>query len=91
MTGMPEALEKTLQRFMIMLRERYILEFPRPSNSTKGAHAVDIKIANGDKYYVRATAVSARILDESILKDPTTVPPDPSRAPEQGKRRVLLP
>jgi hypothetical protein len=91
MTGMPESLEKTLQRFMIVLRERYILEFPRPSNSTKGAHAVDIRIADGDKYYVRATAVSARILDESILKDPTTVPPDPSRAPEQGKRRVPVP
>lgn len=90
MVRMPELMEKTLQRFVIMLRERYILEFPRPSNSTKGAHAVDIRIASGDKYYVRATAVTARLLDESLLKDPTTVPSDPSRAPEQGKRRVLL-
>jgi hypothetical protein len=90
MVRMPEWMEMTLQRFVIMLRERYILEFPRPSNSTKGAHAVDIKIAGGDRYYVRATAVTARLLDESVIKDPTTVPSDPSRAPEQGKRRVLL-
>ena len=66
------------------------LEFPRPSNSTRGAHAVDIKIAYGYRYYVGATAVTARLLDESVIKDPTTVPSDPSRAPEQGKRRVLL-
>jgi hypothetical protein len=90
MVRMPEFMEETLQRFVIMLRERYILEFPRPSNSTRGAHAVDIRIAGGDKYYVRATAVTARLLDESVKKDPTTVPSDPSRAPEQGKRRVLL-
>jgi hypothetical protein len=90
MPTMPGLMEKTLQRFMTMLRERYILEFPRPSNSTRGEHGVEIRIAGGDNYFVRATGVSALLPHDSVLKDPTTVPSDPSRAPEQGKRRVLI-
>jgi len=85
----PELIEATLLRAMAMLRERYILEFPRPSNSTQGVHNVEVKIAGGDKYYVRPTGVTVPLPDDSVLKDPTTVPSDPSRAPEQGKRRVL--
>jgi len=87
----PQFMDKTLQRFIKMVRERYILEFPRPSNATKGEHALDIKIAGGDNYFIRSTGVSVRLPDELILKDPTTVPSDPSRAPEQGKRRILRP
>jgi len=85
----PELMEATLLRAMAMLRERYILEFPRPSNSTQGVHNVEVKIAGGDKYYVRPTGVTVPLPDDSVLKDPTTVPSDPSRSPEQGKRRVL--
>jgi hypothetical protein len=85
----PELIEATLLRAMAMLRERYILEFPRPSNSTQGMHGVEVRIAGGEKYYVRPTGVSVPLPDDSVLKDPTTVPSDPSRAPEQGKRRVL--
>lgn len=85
----PELIEATLLRAMAMLRERYILEFPRPSNSTQGVHNVEVKIAGGDKYYVRPTGVTVPLPDDSVLKDPTTVPSDPSRTPEQGKRRVL--
>jgi len=89
MPTVPKLMERTLQRFMTMLRERYILEFPRPSNSTRGEHGVEIRIADGDNYHVRATGVSALLPDDSVLNDPMTVPSDPSRAPEQGKRRVL--
>jgi hypothetical protein len=85
----PDLTEATVLRAMAMLRERYILEFPRPSNSTQGVHNVEVKIAGGDKYYVRPTGVTVPLPDDSVLKDPTTVPSDPSRAPEQGKRRVL--
>ncbi len=85
----PELMEATLLRAMAMLRERYILEFPRPSNSTQGVHGVEVRIAGGDKYYVRPTGVTVPLPDDSVLKDPTTVPSDPSRAPEQGNRRVL--
>jgi hypothetical protein len=90
MPTVPELMERTLQRFMTMLRERYILEFPRPSNSTRGEHSVEIRIAGRDNYYVRPTGVSVALPDDSVLKDPTTVPSDPSRAPVQGKRRVLM-
>ncbi|HMF52860.1 MAG TPA: hypothetical protein VK593_00825 [Edaphobacter sp.] len=91
MPTMPGLMEKTLQRFMTMLRERYVLEFSRPSNSTQGAHSVQIKIAGGNSNFIRSTGVSALLPDDAVLNDPTTVPSDPSRAPEQGKRRVLLP
>jgi hypothetical protein len=87
----PPLMDRTLQRLITMVRERYILEFPRPSNATKGEHAVETKIAGGDSYYIRSTGVSVRLPDEFILKDPTTVPSDPTRAPEQGKRRILHP
>lgn len=84
-----ELMEATLLRFTALLRERYILEFPRPSNSTRGTHGVEVRISGGDNYYVRPTGVSMLLPDDSVLKDPTTVPSDPSRAPEQGKRRIM--
>lgn len=86
----PDLIEKLLQQFMTLVRERYILEFPLPANSTKGEHSIQVKIADGERYFVRATGVSAPVPDASILKDPNTVPSDPSRTPEQGKRRVLV-
>jgi hypothetical protein len=82
----PMSLEETLRRFTTMLRERYIVEFPRPANSTAGTHDIRVKIANGGGDFIRSSGISVPLPDAAVLADPTTVPSDPSLTPEQGTR-----
>ena len=82
------SLEFTLQRFVTVLRERYIVEFPRPANSTSGQHAMNVQVAKGN-YFIRPAGISVPIPDAALLADPTTVPSDPSRTPKQGTRKPL--
>ena len=79
---------QTLKRFVKTVRERYIVEFPRPSNSTAGQHDLVVSIEKMDAF-IRPAGVSVPIPDPALLADPTTVPADPSRAPVEGTRRVL--
>ena len=78
----------TLNQFTTMLRERYIVEFPRPANSSAGEYGMLVKIDESSDF-IRAAGISVPIPDEAVLADPTTVPSDPSRTPEIGKRHVL--
>lgn len=80
------SLEETLKRFTAMLRERYIVEFPRPANSTAGAHDIRVTIAKGEGNFIRLSGISVPLPDAAVLADPTTVPSDPSLTPEQGSR-----
>jgi hypothetical protein len=82
------SLEVTLQRFVTMLRERYIVEFPRPANATSGQHDMNVKVAKGN-YFIRPAGISVPIPDTALLADPTTVPSDPSRTPEPGTRKPM--
>ena len=82
------SLQEILREFVQMVRQRYIVEFPRPSNSTPGQHGMDIKIAKGS-YLIRAAGVSMPVPDAALMADPTTVPSDPSRTPEQGSRKPV--
>jgi hypothetical protein len=84
----PVALPRSLENFVTMLRERYIVEFPRPSNSTAGAHGMEVKI---DKsiYLIRPSGVSMPLPDPVLMTDPTTIQAGPSQAPEQGTRKVM--
>jgi hypothetical protein len=79
------SIDKALKRFVEMLRERYVVEFPRPSNATAGAHVKEVKIA-GSNAFIRPAGTSVPIADPALLSDPTTVPSDPTRAPEAGTR-----
>jgi hypothetical protein len=81
---------RDLERFTDMLRDRYILEFPRTDNAPAGLHGIDVTIANSNAV-IRSTGISVPIADPRILADPTTVPSDPSHAPQLGKRRILTP
>jgi hypothetical protein len=83
------SLEETLTRFTTMLRQRYIVEFPRPANSTAGMHDIRVTIAKGEGNFIRSSGISVPLPDAAVLKDPTTVPSDPSLAPEQGKRAPM--
>jgi uncharacterized protein YjlB len=80
-------LSETLEKFVTMLRQRYIVEFPRPSNSTPGEHGMQVKIAKGD-YLIRPAGVSVPIADAALMADPTTIQAGPAQTPEQGTRKV---
>jgi hypothetical protein len=77
-----------LKRFVRLLRGRYIVEFPRPARSMGGIHSLVVTIDKSDAF-IRASGISVPIADPALLADPMTVPSDPSRTPEYGKRRVL--
>jgi hypothetical protein len=81
------ALSKALQQFVTMLRERYIVEFPRPTNSTAGEHGLEVKIDKGVYIIIRPSGVSVPLPDPALKADPTTIQAGPSQAPEQGTQR----
>jgi hypothetical protein len=83
-----KSLEFTLQRIVTLLRERYIVEFPRPANATSGVHSQEVRIAKS-KDFIRPAGASFPIPDPSVLADPTTVRSDPSRTPVVGTRKPM--
>jgi hypothetical protein len=82
-------LELTLNRFMTMVRERYIVEFPRPAKFSAGEYGMAVKIDKGNHFFIRPVGISVPVPDAKVQSDPTTVPDDPSLAPEIGNRHVL--
>jgi hypothetical protein len=89
MTSNTESLAEALERFTTILRERYIVEFPRPANSTAGEHDMQVRVEKSGHDIVRSTGISVPIPDAAVLADPTTVPSNPSLAPQQGNRRPM--
>jgi hypothetical protein len=83
-----KSLEFTLHRFVTLVRERYIVEFPRPANATTGKHVKEVRIAHS-KDFIRPAGISVPIPDAAVLNDPTTVPSDPSRTPVVGTRKPM--
>jgi hypothetical protein len=84
----PTTLRRSLERFVTILRERYIVEFPRPANSTAGEHGMEVKIDKG-VYLIRPSGVSMPVPDPVLMADPSTIQAGPSQAPEQGTRKVM--
>jgi hypothetical protein len=78
-----------LKRFTEMLRERYIVEVPRPANVTPGEHGILVKVAKSDGYFIRPAGISVPMPDAAAMADPTTIPSDPSHTPEVGTRKIL--
>ena len=86
--AVPRLVEDALKQFVAMVRERYIVEFPRPAHATAGVHVKEIRIARSDAF-IRPAGISVPIQDAAVLADPTTVPSDPSLTPEVGKRAPM--
>jgi hypothetical protein len=78
----------TLMWVTTMLRERYVVEYPRPANSTAGLHSLDVRVEKGD-YVILPSGISFPMWNPAVLADPTTIAADPSRTPQQGGSRVL--
>jgi hypothetical protein len=85
-TSDTRSLGLTLREFVTMLRERYIVEFPRPSNSTAGTHDMEVKVARAN-YFIRPSGISVPLADPALAADPTTIQTGPSQTPEQGTRK----
>ncbi len=82
------SVEKKLPQFVSLVRGRYIVEFPRPYNSTQGRHELTVTIDKSNAF-IRPTGISVPIADAKVMGDPTTVHTDPSLAPEVGSRHLL--
>ena len=62
---------KELAHIPQLVRDRYILEFPRPSNTTAGGHKFDVKVARSDDF-IRSSGTSIPLPDPKA-GDPTPV------------------
>jgi hypothetical protein len=87
----PDDLKEMLAQTVAMVRERYIVEFPRASNATAGSHTLEVEVVGAPEYFVRPAGDAMPLPDATELADPNTVKGDPEKAPQQGKRRVLAP
>lgn len=78
-------LPTTFANAIRMVRERYIVEFPRASNATTGRHNLVVRIEKSSAL-TRPAGASVPLPDPEILTDPTTVRSNPDSAPIQGNQ-----
>ena len=67
------SLTKTLERFAEMLRERYIVEYPRRNDAQPGLHDLRISIGN-DLAFVALAGITVPLADKKLLANPLTIP-----------------
>jgi hypothetical protein len=78
-----------LKEFTQMLRERYILEFPRGTNEEAGVHTIAVTYKKKSNLYIATTGITVPIASEDERESTKTLQPNPSRAPTLGSRKVL--
>jgi hypothetical protein len=74
-----------LHQFDHFVRNRFILEFPRPDKNSSGAHNMRITVADA---FVFPTGNAFSLPSAATLTNPTTVPTSPSQA-TYGSRHIL--
>ena len=85
----PNELSTTLQKLLIMLRSRYIVEFPRPDDTTGGLHELSVTVPHHN-YEVHHIGVTMPLPDPALAHDPTVLHSSPSPA-KVGTRRPMMP
>ncbi len=80
----------TLRRVIEFMRERYILDFQRPSNTTAGDHSIAVRVPDSTAF-VRVSGAVFPLRDPQMLHDPSTVPSDLSHAPHFGDQKPKPP
>lgn len=88
LTATQKEVAERLKWFTTLLRERYIVEFPHPVSTEGGEHDMNITVDKLDAF-IRPAGIAVPADDPAILKDPTTIPSDPSRVPQLGKRKMV--
>ena len=92
----PTNLQERLETFVTMLRNRYIVEFPRPDHSTPGFHTINITVSGPDDFVALSSGVTFPTTDPVLpnqpgsLALPDTLPKKQSPA-TFGDRRSLTP
>jgi hypothetical protein len=86
-----DSLESTLVDFVRRVRDRYIVEFPRPHRVTAGAHNLEVKIDGAPAAVIHSAGISVPMPDAAEISDPNTVQGDPTKTPEMGNRKILDP
>jgi hypothetical protein len=79
-----------LKEFLQMVRERYILEFPRSPTEEAGEHTIAVSYTKRD-LYIATSGITVPVASEDEKKGAKTIPTNSSQAPVTGSRRVLLP
>ncbi len=72
---------RDLERLIKTLRERIIIEFPRPKEVAAGLHSIDVELAKS-RAFIRPAGTGVPIADPNIMKDPTTIHPEDSPPPD---------
>ncbi len=80
-------LQLGLEQLIAILRDRYILEFPRPNTHVGGEHRIDVRIS-GRNTFIVTTGVSVPLPDAALESDPNTIPSSPSPA-VLGSRKMI--
>jgi hypothetical protein len=74
-----------IQRLMTMLRNRYIIEFPRPANGSAGFFAFEVQ-AKDPTAIIRAAGIAFPPREGDPKQPDGTVPQDPSQMPLVGSK-----
>ena len=79
-----------LKEFAQMLRERYILEFPRSPNEEAGIHTLAVSYKKRD-LYITSSGILVPVASEEEKRGANTIRANPAPAPAEGNRKALLP
>jgi hypothetical protein len=88
LTSTSKDLPGQLKWFTMLLRDRYIVEFPKPVDTTGGRRDMDITVDRIEAF-IRPAGIAVPVDDPAILNDPLTISSDPSHAPQLGKRKAV--
>ncbi len=67
-----DSLPNDLRTFVKMLRERIIIEFPRPREATPGTHILSVQIAKSHAF-IRPAGIQIPVADPRVAADPSTI------------------
>jgi hypothetical protein len=71
------SLARDLSSFIKTLRDRTIIEFPRPKQATAGVHNIVVELAKS-RAFIRPAGIGVPVADPHIQADPTTIHPEDS-------------
>jgi hypothetical protein len=82
-------LTKRLQQWVMLLRGRYVVEFPRPQQLSEASHDIQVFIKRDGLAFVTLAGVSVSVPDPKITSDPNYLPSREGSDIPVGKRRPL--
>lgn len=80
-----DAMTEQIRRVITMLRDRYILEFPRPVNGGPGLYSINVT-TNDPKAVIRPAGVAFPPRDRDAKLPEGTLPQDASKMPVVGSK-----